>query len=164
MIIRNENSKYEFFHLSFQEYFCARRLYRHDETKEVLKYFKDPWWALTLELYAGIRGDISNLYFKIKKMAKMSTSELLLISKCINEAKYTEKRIKELFVDDVITIISDMEEIHDEYIKMLSNMGDLFIKNIKKAENRLGKKRLHIIFRVLSEIRTDSAFNKLTCL
>jgi energy-coupling factor transporter ATP-binding protein EcfA2 len=61
IFIRESTGGLSFGHLTYQEFLCARWLSHNNPVRFILKAIASPWWAKTLDFYAAIHGDISEL-------------------------------------------------------------------------------------------------------
>jgi predicted NACHT family NTPase len=60
--------RYDFLHLSFQEYFTALELKeQEDGISTIIKHLPEPWWEEPILLYAGISKDATALIKRIQK-------------------------------------------------------------------------------------------------
>jgi energy-coupling factor transporter ATP-binding protein EcfA2 len=100
---------YEFLHLSFQEYLAALELREKRDYQTLLKHLYEPWWGEIVLLFAGFDRDATDLILKIEEKEKEDKqfkedifySNLMLKGKCIADADYTDKKVREKIVDDL---------------------------------------------------------------
>lgn len=154
VLILNEIGNFEFYHFSFQEFFCGSRLFRHNQEKEVLMRMKDPWWYNSLEMYSGIRRDISALYDRMWRSAKSSQQRLQMLAACLKQAKYTDFKSKKSFFHKLLNSLKDVKVVEDGWIKLLATMENLFWAEYEKVAHQLANKK-DVLFRTLVEIGTD---------
>ena len=90
--------RYDFMHLSFQEYLTAKELLagKEEAAEDLLfKRMEDPWWQEALLLYLGLRRDATELMPKIWAMAKKDKGLTAFTASCLVDADWTEEGVKE---------------------------------------------------------------------
>ena len=98
---------YEFLHLSFQEYLAALELWGKRDYQKLLQYLYEPWWEEVVLLFAGFDRDATDLILKIEEKEDKQFKEdifyssLMLKGKCIADADYTDKKVREKIIDDL---------------------------------------------------------------
>ena len=75
----------------------------------MFQYLHEPWWEEVVLLFAGFDRDATDLVLKIKEKEREDErfkedifySNLLLLGKCIADADYTDKKVKDEIVNDL---------------------------------------------------------------
>ena len=94
--------KYDFLHLSFQEYLTALEIFRENKTKILLTNFYNSWWEESILLYAGIKNDAAELIEAINQQEEdIFYNNLILTGKCVADANFTKPEIKDKVIDDL---------------------------------------------------------------
>jgi HEAT repeat protein/energy-coupling factor transporter ATP-binding protein EcfA2 len=104
--------RYNFLHLSFQEYFTALELKEQEEgISTIIKHLLEPWWEEPILLYAGISKDAAALIKRIKKEVPEDIfySNLLLFGKCVADADFTEPRLREEIINELWSLYQTAE-------------------------------------------------------
>jgi len=105
-------NRYDFLHLSFQEYFTALELKeREDGISRIIEHMDDPWWEEPILLYAGISRDASTLIKTIEKKVPedMFCSNLVLFGKCVADAEFTDASLRERIVNELLALYRSSE-------------------------------------------------------
>ncbi len=100
---------YSFSHLSFQEYLTALELYGQRAYETLLEHWYDSWWEEVVLLFAGMERDATALIEKIQEKEKRDMrfkedifrSNLILMGKCIADADFTKKEIRDKINNDL---------------------------------------------------------------
>ncbi len=105
-------NRYQFMHLTFQEYLAAYQLYEEQNYDLVTSFFRKPKWQETIILFAGIIGKIDKLVEALKEKEK---SDVILLAKCLTDAQSTDKKIKIDVAKNLLEILSKLDRWEDEY-------------------------------------------------
>lgn len=95
---------YDFFHLSFQEYFTALELKeQEDMIATIIPNLSEAWWEEPFLLYAGISNNACPFIKRIQKEMPEDIfySNLMLSGKCIVDAGVTDPLLKEEIVQEL---------------------------------------------------------------
>ncbi len=95
---------YDFFHLSFQEYFTALELKeQEDMIATIIPNLSQSWWEEPFLLYAGISKNASPFIKRIQKEMPEDIfySNLMLSGKCIVDAGFTDPLLKEKIIQEL---------------------------------------------------------------
>lgn len=68
----DEEGRYDFGHLTYQEFFVAKFLAHHNDVASIAGKLADPWWVKVLEFYATLQMDITPL---MRQAAMLGLSE-----------------------------------------------------------------------------------------
>lgn len=88
ILIEERKKVYSFGHLTFQEHLVGKYICENLSISEIINHFGSDWWKESLNFYASIKGDISDL---IKSMMKSSAflANIRQIQEMIEFAPYT---------------------------------------------------------------------------
>jgi len=133
--------RYDFLHLSFQEYFSALELKEQEEgISTIIQHLGEPWWEEPVLLCAGISKDATALIKKIQKEVPEDIfySNLMLFGKCIADADFTEPSLREKIVNNLWSLYQTAEfaPLKEKAIGVLAlikpdNIIDSLIKDLK---------------------------------
>jgi len=107
--------RYDFLHLSFQEYFTAQELKeQEDGIAAIVQHVGEPWWEEPILLYAGIIREASTLTTLIRSIQKQVPedifySNLMLFGKCIADAEFVESSLREEIVNELWSLYQTAE-------------------------------------------------------
>jgi HEAT repeat protein len=104
--------RYDFLHLSFQEYFTAFELKeQEDGISTIIGHLEEPWWEEPILLYAGISKNATALINRIKKEVPEDIfySNLMLFGKCVADAEFTEKPLRDTIVNELWSLYKTAE-------------------------------------------------------
>jgi len=124
LIYKNDKGDYSFRHLSFQEYFVAKKLVQLGESKaNLIQRALDPWWENVVFFYTGSKLDAPELLDNIIKNAEEITPydafhKRIVVGRLLQAAYLTEHTAK---VDALFYIIDgfthNFRESFDEMMK-----------------------------------------------
>ena len=100
--------RYDFLHLSFQEYFTALEL----KESTIIEQLEDPWWEEPILLYAGLSSrDPTALIKKIQETVPEDIfySNLMLFGKCVADAEFTEPSLRDTIVNELWSLYRTAE-------------------------------------------------------
>ncbi len=87
----NRHSDFEFAHLSFQEFFCAKYLMRTTDEKAIQQRLFDEWYKNTLVFYFGIKESMDGIQIPT---GKVSEGKRISLIEFLTEATFTSKETK----------------------------------------------------------------------
>jgi formylglycine-generating enzyme required for sulfatase activity/energy-coupling factor transporter ATP-binding protein EcfA2 len=96
LLMERELGRYEFAHLSFQEYLAASQIKELQNDTLLTSKLDDPWWAETIRLYAA-QGDATSLIEAA--IAKPTVKSLSLAFDCLQEAAKVEAETRQHLTD-----------------------------------------------------------------
>jgi HEAT repeat protein/GTPase SAR1 family protein len=148
--------RYDFLHLSFQEYFTARELKEQTNGLDIIiHHIEEPWWEEPILIYAGIMQDATSLINRIKqKMTEdIFYSKMCLLGKCVADANVIEPDFKNDIIKNLWNLFTKSEfKLHQnkliriirlikpEYIidKLIQELQDKSVAVRKHAADTLG--------------------------
>ena len=104
--------RYDFLHLSFQEYFTALELKeQEDGISSIIEHINEPWWQEPTLLYAGISKDATTLIKRINNEVPEDIfySNLMLFGKCVADADFTTPELREGIIDNLWSLYQNPE-------------------------------------------------------
>jgi energy-coupling factor transporter ATP-binding protein EcfA2 len=104
--------RYDFLHLSFQEYFTASELKeQEDGISTIIEHLEEPWWEEPVLLYAGIGKDATALIKRIQEEVPEDIfySNLMLFGKCVADAEFTEPYLRDTIVNELWSLYQTAE-------------------------------------------------------
>jgi HEAT repeat protein len=96
--------RYDFLHLSFQEYFTASELKeQEDGISTIIQHLEEPWWEEPILLYAGMSKNATALIKRIEQEVPEDIfySNLMLFGKCVADAEFTEPPLRDTIVNEL---------------------------------------------------------------
>jgi energy-coupling factor transporter ATP-binding protein EcfA2 len=104
--------RYDFLHLSFQEYFTALELKeQEDGISTIIRHLEEPWWEEPILLYAGMRENVTALIKRIEQEVPEDIfySNLMLFGKCMADAKFPEPTLRDTIVNELWSLYQTAE-------------------------------------------------------
>jgi HEAT repeat protein/energy-coupling factor transporter ATP-binding protein EcfA2 len=104
--------RYDFLHLSFQEYFTALELKEQEEgISTIIGHLEEPWWEEPVLLYAGISKNATALIERIREEVPEDIfySNLLLFGKCVADAEFTEEPLRDVIINELWSLYKTAE-------------------------------------------------------
>jgi HEAT repeat protein len=137
---------YDFFHLSFQEYFTALELKEQENMiPTIIPKLPESWWEEPFLLYAGISQNASPVIKRIQKEMPEDIfySSLMLSGKCIVDAGFTDPSLKKEITQALWLLYNTGEFplLREKAIKVLSQVKPRSI--IDDLVNQLTDKEPH---------------------
>ena len=118
--------RYDFLHLSFQEYLVARDLHqgRDDVAEKLLfEHVKDSWWQEALLLYLGLRRDATDLMPKVWATAKDDKGLVAFAASSLVDADWTSEEAKEEVAKGIFGQILTEDTFSDDLPKMKAGLA-----------------------------------------
>ncbi|NAS89941.1 hypothetical protein C4E24_09500, partial [ANME-1 cluster archaeon AG-394-G21] len=104
--------RYDFLHLSFQEYFTASELKeQEDGISIIIQHLEEPWWEEPILLYAGISKNATALIKRIQEEVPEDFfySNLMLFGKCMPDAEFTVPSLRDTSVNELWSLYQTAE-------------------------------------------------------
>nr|CBH36822.1 hypothetical protein containing NACHT domain and HEAT-like repeats [uncultured archaeon] len=104
--------RYDFLHLSFQEYFTASELkQQEDGMSTIIQHLEEPWWEESILLYAGMSKDATALIKRIQNEVPddFFYSNLMLFGKCVADAEFTVPSLRDTIVNELWSLYKTAE-------------------------------------------------------
>jgi HEAT repeat protein len=104
--------RYDFLHLSFQEYFTASELKeQEDGISTIIEHLGEPWWEEPILLYAGMSKNATALIKRIQEEVPEDIfySNLMLFGKCVADAEFTEPSLSDTIVNELWSLYKTAE-------------------------------------------------------
>jgi HEAT repeat protein/SpoVK/Ycf46/Vps4 family AAA+-type ATPase len=137
--------RYDFLHLSFQEYFTALELKEQgDGMSTIIEHLEEPWWEEPILLYAGISKDATALVKRIQEEVPEDIfySNLTLFGKCVADAEFTEPSLRDTIVNELWSLYKTAEfaTLREKAIGVLAlikpdNIIDLLINDLAAKDS-----------------------------
>jgi len=118
--------RYDFLHLSFQEYLAARDLREGPEKtaeKLLFEHLEDPWWREVLLLYLGLRRDATDLMPRIWKAAKGQKGLITFAANCLVDADWTREDVKEEVARGIFSAVLAQDKWSTDRPKMKTDLA-----------------------------------------
>lgn len=138
---------YSFSHLSFQEYLTALELWGQGDYERLLEHWYDPWWEEVVLLFAGMERDATKLIENIQEKEKnvrrfkedIFYSNLILMGKCIADADFTKKKIREKINNDLWFLYENTEftSLREKVISIISLIKPVYYHTDHLCSTRL---------------------------
>ena len=137
LIYKNTRGRYQFKHLSFQEYFTAKDLFETRSSDDfIIKFFFDVWWQEVIFFYCGRLKECPDIIKKI--VANVQSDEIRQIIRKITgighilQAAYTTEHSYKVFginhaTDLTAKLVSDLAKITSEKFQSLKNMPRIIL-------------------------------------
>ncbi|MBN1900890.1 HEAT repeat domain-containing protein, partial [Candidatus Sumerlaeota bacterium] len=163
--------RYDFLHLSFQEYFTALELKdKADGISIIIRHLQEPWWEEPILLYAGLSKDACELIRKIQKKVPEDIffRNLILSGKCISIADYTPPELKKDIINKLWDLYknAEFEFLKDKAIQALSliksdNIINLLINDLKDKDGSVRERAAWELGNIGSDKAIDPLINSL---
>jgi hypothetical protein len=139
--------RYDFLHLSFQEYFTALELKEQEYgISTIIEHLGEPWWEEPIRLYAGISKDATALIKRIQEEMPEDFfySNLMLFGKCLADAVFTEPSLRDKIVNELWSLYKTAEfaTLREKAIGVLAlikpdNIIDSLINDLAAKESEV---------------------------
>ena len=164
--------RYDFLHLSFQEYFTALELKeQEDGISTIIKHLLEPWWEEPILLYAGISKDATVLIKRIKKEVPEDIfySNLIMFGKCVADADFTEPHLREEIINELWPLYQTAEfsSLKEKAIEVLAlikpdNVIDSRIKKLGDKDSDVRRSAAEALGSIGSKKAIEPLINVLT--
>jgi predicted NACHT family NTPase len=104
--------RYDFLHLSFQEYFTASELKEQEYgISTIIQHLGEPWWEEPVLLYVGMSKNATALIKRIQEEVPEDFfySNLMLFGKCVVDAEFTEPSLRDTIVNELWSLYKTAE-------------------------------------------------------
>ena len=180
LIRKNESGKYQFVHLSFQEFFCAKHLFRAGNLAKVQKLLFSEWWKNTLMFYFGLVTKMDDL----RLIERKAEGKGHILIEYLYEAVYTSEKSRKLILkvmakqllssndlpEKVLNVCTQLEsEIIPELLHLLTRYSSdvytynyyLFLLQLGRKGGNLANKSMHML-QLLRPDQTISLIKKIS--
>jgi hypothetical protein len=116
--VEQELGRYEFAHLSFQEYLAASEVIKRSEESFLIDKVNDSWWGETIRLYAA-QTDANNIIEAILANPTPTVNSLSLAFDCCREGLPVNRALNQQVEDKVI---QGLESNDQEIVKLAAQV------------------------------------------
>jgi predicted NACHT family NTPase len=164
--------RYDFLHLSFQEYFTASELKERDDgISTIIRHLEEPWWEEPILLYAGISKDATALIKRIQEEVPEDFfySNLMLFGKCVADAEFTEPSLRDEIVNELWSLykIAEFSPLKEKAINVLALIKsdiitDSRIKELKAKDSVVRRRAASALGSIGSETAIEDLISTLS--
>ena len=164
--------RYDFLHLSFQEYFSALELKEQEYgISTIIQHLGEPWWEEPILLYAGMSKDATALIERIREEVPEDIfySNLMLFGKCVANAEFTEQSLRDTIVNELWSLYQTAEfaPLREKAIGVLAlikpdTIIDSLINDLAAKESDVRQRAAEALGRIGSEKAVEPLITALT--
>ncbi len=132
LLRKGRDGKYEFVHLSFQEFFVARQSMRMSKLNEVEDVLFDPWWRNVLIFFFGLRNTLDGVSLT---KSKRTPGRGLRLMEYLNETEYTSDKSRRV----VFGILANdllFSAVTESDLEMCARLGDDVVRVLRPLVER----------------------------
>ncbi len=159
LVRSSHRNRFEFVHLSFQEFFVARRLSRMQDLRLVEKKLFNPWWRNVCLFYFGLRKTLDGISFTKEKRVLGRGLQLL---EYMIEAEYTSSSFRERVMAQVAKDVLHSSALVQSELDTCTKLGDEIVAFLSENVERPRFNGVYYNYmKILAMIGTDRSIEKL---